>query len=231
MKKSILLVALILTGSVVFAQSYTYENQAYAQAAEQANRGEKIKQFPADFYFDSACAEQTEKQNDRCNLSLLIKQRYEAYGESFEDAYNYSAALLSVPETGIYFKLPLEQAEQARKILKQMIEVNPNAIETYRLLDLAYEYIIFGQRRSDDYTICSRYYENFETASVQEYAAHQKEAYARLALLEKRIALHDENLSYSDYMEAGLINEAIGRHAMADMYYEMSRNAGCENQD
>ena len=52
-----------------------------------------------------------------------------------------------------------------------------------------------------------------------------------LKSFEQRLQSGSGNLTAQDYHRAGAISEKIGQHAAADMYYEMERNAGCENMD
>ena len=52
-----------------------------------------------------------------------------------------------------------------------------------------------------------------------------------LKAFEERQRVAPEKLTAQDYHQAGEICEKLHRNAEADMYYEMERNAGCENRD
>ena len=231
MKKGILFTMFLLLGGVVFAQGYTYEDAEYGKVAEQINSLTQVERFPKSFYFDTEKRGDVDTYNDRRNLFYLAKETYEKNPQSFNATYNYGAALLSEIRVDEFFFLPQNNAYEAREVLKKAISLNPKSVETYRLLDLAYEYIIFAERRSNDCMAGSRFYDHYDEESTRAYSGKQARAAERLNVLERRIALQDEFLTSVDYHEAGLLSEALGLHSEADMYYEMERNAGCENED
>ena len=231
MKKGIVFLTLLLLSGVSFAQRYTYNDPAYEQVARKIVALEQVRQFPDGFYFDAQDRGEADTYSDRTNLFYLAKETYEKNPNNFTAAYNYAAALLNEAKSDEFVSLPVNNAYEARKVLQAALKLNPKSIESLSLLNRAYEYIIFKEARQNDMMQGSVYFDRYNEASTEQYRAYASRSEERLKVLERRIDLKDKNLTPQDYHEAGLICEALGKHASADMYYEMERNAGCENQD
>ena len=203
MKNKIVFLMLMMLGIGVFAQEYAYTDPSYEQAARQVVALQQIEQFPEGFF--NQAKQDNSTHNDRINLLSLAKQQYDNHQTVFAAAYNYGAVLLGE-----------NKIEEARNVLKQAVDMNSNNIDAYRLLTVAYERSIFGTEA---------------TYAQQERGEGLLKAQKRLEALERKIETKDPQLNAADYHEAGMICEKLGRHGEADMYYEMERNAGCENRD
>ena len=134
--------------------------------------------------------------------------------------YNYALVLIGSQKNNQPLYITEANALEANRVLQEAIKLNPQSLESYRLLNLTYGYILEkGYAQPDDL--------------FEDYVAAQGGEYLRkhLEILEQRINSQDPSLTARDYHEAGLICEKLGRHAFADTYYEMERSISDPNLD
>ena len=224
MKKGMMFLAVLLCGSLAFAQGYIYEDEAYAKTAAQLEQNPmpQLNGYPSGFYFDEQNVGFEDTYNDRRNLFYLAKDKYLNHPRSFNAVYNYGLALLSEEKTDDIYSLPANNAYEGRKVIKQAIDLNPKSVESYQLLDRALEYILFDNERSyGGYD--NPYHKNYDVKSIRVYIEHPQRAQERLEAFEKRVELKDETLTAANYHEADLMCRALQLNEKAEYYRQIEQ--------
>lgn len=222
MKKAMILMLAMWAGTALYSQGYTFEDPDFAKAAAKVQKLEQVKVFPWFFYFD---VEDSNMPADNRNLFYLTKKQYDKYPDSFNAVYNYGAALMSELKMDGYIFLPQRNAYEARKVLQKAIKLNPQSVESYFLLDQAYEHIIFRDMRVNAFLPQTPFYEDVAGESVRTYRANQERTRERLAVFEKRVALQDEFISYLD---GAWMCEALGLQQKAQQYRTRAEQSSIE---
>ena len=223
--KKIVTLSVLLLGMGVFAQTVPSYQQATEMAlghSADATRAkvakEKIKVFPAGFYFDiteDGFSLRTD-ENETLFDAILV-----AYTDSVNEhnpvaVFNYLNALLQYKEEDSNVAAVKANQNHVLKMLDNAISLYPQDED---LANLKYQLLeqIYGPSE--------------ETAQDSTVSPSKKLQQDRLRMLERKIAAGGPNLTARDYHEAGLLSEKLGQHAAAETYYDMERNAGCEETD
>lgn len=224
MKKIAVLIVLFM-GASAFAQTIPSYQEAGAMAlgnsvgnASIETAKEKIKVFPAGFYFDvteDGLSLQTEE--NKALFDAILTAYTDGVNEHNPVAvFNYANALLQYREED-------ENAAAVKQNRAYVLKVLDNALSLYPqdadLSDLKYKLLEEISEPAE---------ETIENAATPAPKNLQQD---RLRVLERKIASGGPNVTARDYHEAGRISESLGRHAAAETYYDMERNAGCEEMD
>ena len=216
MKKSILSLGVLLLTSISFAQGYTYNDASYTEVAERIYNLKSVDNLPQGFYFDRNSRGDMDSYVDRMQLFSLAENQYKQYPQSLAAVYNFARVLLTeADEQEGHFVPTKEAAQEAITVIRHGLQINPDSLELYKLLDLAFTYRDLGAtaaRGSDQKTR--------ESVSSRFYHYNKEKAQERLDVFESRFDRQDRTLTEADFDEAISLCNILGKRALEEYYIE-----------